>query len=600
MKNRIGKTIVTLLAVKTLLIGIMPFENREIYADGEDVQEITSVTLIITPPNVGDPKNGMPDVKVPNGANYKIEWIEGSAWIDKDHLPYTGGIFVEGDYAETSVVLSPAEGFKFSENSTVTVEGSSSVDFISSTGTSAVVKAGFSVKGTETVTEYPLLIEGNRVTSAYLSNTDDGWSYDPDSKTLTLNNAGIVAGGALGAIYVTDSSLDLTIALAGESTVTGSIAGCSILSDGSLTIAGNGKLILSGGNTGIISMGALTVKDKADLTIYSAQGITADSAKISGSTVTVNNVGAYGILTAGSLEITGSEFTANGKNLGLNVASVKISGSTVTIKDSGNYGIWTTGSLEITDSEITAAGKSMGITAGSAKISGSTVTATGSSYSGFEASNGAMEITDSKIETRSSNYGIFQRGNGKLLIKGESTVKAVVLHELSGIGITGISAVDIELDGVEIVKPANGTFKNGNIYAPNDDNPSKDVLIEPIKGEYAFASGADGTYILDSGKDYTITVKRSVNDHRCFDHFKSVEMDGQALEKDADYTAEKGSTIITLKAAALNRLSEGDHKITVSFDDGKAETSLTVKAAPAPTPDPTPVTPYQIPKTGIE
>ncbi|MBQ6126207.1 MAG: hypothetical protein IKE50_02185 [Erysipelotrichaceae bacterium] len=56
----------------------------------------------------------------------------------------------------------------------------------------------------------------------------------------------------------------------------------------------------------------------------------------------------------------------------------------------------------------------------------------------------------------------------------------------------------------------------------------------------------------------------------------------------------------------MNRLSERPHIIAVNFDDGKVETTLTVKEASSPTPTPgaelvrIPVTSYQIPVTGID
>ena len=58
-----------------------------------------------------------------------------------------------------------------------------------------------------------------------------------------------------------------------------------------------------------------------------------------------------------------------------------------------------------------------------------------------------------------------------------------------------------------------------------------------------------------------------------------MEIDGNPLEKDVDYTAAKGSVVITLKAATLDELSVGEHTLAVIFDDGRVETKLTIKAA---------------------
>ena len=95
---------------------------------------------------------------------------------------------------------------------------------------------------------------------------------------------------------------------------------------------------------------------------------------------------------------------------------------------------------------------------------------------------------------------------------------------------------------------------------------------------YTVTGGAGSTWTKGSSATVTITVKRSPDDDSCFSHFTGVEIDGTAQVRDTDYTAVSGSTVITLKASALQKLSTGSHTVTVNFDDGKAGTSLTVKA----------------------
>ena len=99
---------------------------------------------------------------------------------------------------------------------------------------------------------------------------------------------------------------------------------------------------------------------------------------------------------------------------------------------------------------------------------------------------------------------------------------------------------------------------------------------------YTVVGGGDSTWTKGSSSGITITVKRSEADDTCFSHFTGVQIDGTALASD-DYEAKAGSTIVTLNASALEKLSAGSHTVTVSFDDGKAETSLTVKAAASQT-----------------
>ena len=96
--------------------------------------------------------------------------------------------------------------------------------------------------------------------------------------------------------------------------------------------------------------------------------------------------------------------------------------------------------------------------------------------------------------------------------------------------------------------------------------------------------------LFRSGSSVVITVKRSEADETCFSHFTGVQIDGAALPSGA-YEAKAGSTVVTLKAETLQKLSAGNHSVAIHFDDGKAEANLTVKdAADTAVPD--------VPKTG--
>ena len=94
------------------------------------------------------------------------------------------------------------------------------------------------------------------------------------------------------------------------------------------------------------------------------------------------------------------------------------------------------------------------------------------------------------------------------------------------------------------------------------------------------------------GEDAGISVQRSAADETSLDHLEGIKIDGKELVKGTDYKAEQGSGVITVKAAALEKLSVGEHKITVVFDDGEAEASLTVKAAPTDNAGTSPKTGY--------
>lgn len=99
---------------------------------------------------------------------------------------------------------------------------------------------------------------------------------------------------------------------------------------------------------------------------------------------------------------------------------------------------------------------------------------------------------------------------------------------------------------------------------------------------YTVVGGGNSSFTAGNASDLVITIKRSEADETCFSHFTGgVQVDGKPLEIGKDYTAVAGSTVITIKAETLNKLSEGVHTITVLFDQGKVETSVTVKASEA-------------------
>ena len=96
--------------------------------------------------------------------------------------------------------------------------------------------------------------------------------------------------------------------------------------------------------------------------------------------------------------------------------------------------------------------------------------------------------------------------------------------------------------------------------------------------KYTVVSGGGSIYGKTSGNELKITVKRTPKDSECYNHFTGVKIDGGEIIRGTDYTAEPGSTIITLKPSYLSTLNSGSHIITITFDDGKATTGLTVKA----------------------
>ena len=116
---------------------------------------------------------------------------------------------------------------------------------------------------------------------------------------------------------------------------------------------------------------------------------------------------------------------------------------------------------------------------------------------------------------------------------------------------------------------------NGTIPACIEVTIDPDYTVQEVTG----LSGTGKDEWTKGGEDgVVITIKDSGEDNS-FDHFTGVKLDGQLLTKDVDYTATKGSTIVTLLPATLEKLSVGEHTVTVLFDNGEVGTDLTVKAA---------------------
>ena len=112
-----------------------------------------------------------------------------------------------------------------------------------------------------------------------------------------------------------------------------------------------------------------------------------------------------------------------------------------------------------------------------------------------------------------------------------------------------------------------------------------------LPAEYPIVSGANGGWTRNSGMNYVLIVKRSYEDETCIDHFVGVAADGVLLTRGSDYDAAPGSTVITLKAAFLQKLAIGAHTLSIFFDDASSTptTRLTVQDAPSTT---------KAPKTG--
>lgn len=89
-------------------------------------------------------------------------------------------------------------------------------------------------------------------------------------------------------------------------------------------------------------------------------------------------------------------------------------------------------------------------------------------------------------------------------------------------------------------------------------------------------SGDKKKWTLGDQGGLEFRVERNYKDEETFEKFADVAVDGVILSEEL-YTAEAGSVILNIKDAYLNTLAEGNHELTVSFNDnGSVSTTFSV------------------------
>lgn len=164
---------------------------------------------------------------------------------------------------------------------------------------------------------YNLAVNNVMVTSANASDIlgDGTASYDPETNTLTLNNADITtADPAINA-------LDITINLVGNNRVT-STNNAGIMTRGNCTITGSGSLVVSGQTHGIIVPKTLTILADVESTStgtdpesnYAFYGVSADTLFVGeGKRLSAETqIGPSETSRGAAIVIQGGTFTNNG------------------------------------------------------------------------------------------------------------------------------------------------------------------------------------------------------------------------------------------------------------------------------------------------
>ena len=412
-------------------------------------------------------------------------------------------------------------------------------------------------------TDYGLVVGGVEVTSSVTSGPR--WSYNPNTKTLTLNGytyseEGKGDGTFSGGIY---STSDLTIELIGNNSVNNTYShqynySCGIFVKGKLTITGYGSLATSGGS-GVDGKGSYGIM---------AGGLTVNSGTITATGRTAKE--SYGIGTIGQ-----------SKNIIVNGGTITATGSVSTVN--GSCGIQCSGNFKMTGGRVTA--KSEGVQNSSSQSCGI------SSGGSISCSSGGVLAAEGQTKAMYSSESTYPNG----YTKGDKTFRTYDIAEsnmytVSGVNSNGWANSEVKLtatSGYTISKTANGAF-DGSISFTD----------EAGSGVFYIKKTSDGTiykgtisYNLDKtapkisgatdGGIYCVSKSITVNDS----HLAEVK-DGNTVlgASNGTYTLPVGTHNITATDLAGNSTS-----ITVTVnashtpyeDDGNCATAVTCKVCGA-------------------
>ena len=383
---------------------------------------------------------------------------------------------------------------------------------------------------------YDLYVNGEQFTSEKLSITcgEGTASYDPNTKTLTLNNATITNGGKsdespkYGIRVVGDT--DLTIKLSGTNSITLDNGG-GIFADGSsdnYNIIGDGKLTINVKWDALYTLnGNISISEGAKIDITSAQGCGITSynkgiLSIDGAKVAVSSY--YTAASARELEIK------NNSEVVL-IASADQFNAVYMGDENG------AGKIEIINSKVEA-----------------------TSYYPALFTEGDLTVNGGEVKCTSTADGaIWTRGD--ILIKGGAKVTTYSEYPMGGNGSFTVEEAEID---------AKNTNEN-NIPAIFDE--SVPVIADGYHLNYAKAVDSEGTEIdlLSSGTQY-------------FALYKNVHFITKAVHPVSFVVTPDGLTNVVVKVNGQEvtgtvSLEAGTYPVEVTADNCKAYTgNITITA----------------------
>ena len=352
---------------------------------------------------------------------------------------------------------------------------------------------------------------------------------------------------------------------------------------------------------GAMINGQLILEDGATITnskVYSNANFLTDGTKAKKIDTPVV-VAKGNVNIVGEVYIRGDESATgeyNGKKVGgqpaLKVENGKLnitSGSTLGLYGGGRMATTSIGgnALELSNGEISGEGKLVAIggastwgTAGNAvsgngKISVANAVLNGGNSYGKGSTPGKAYTEGVEI----SNNTIGKANDGKLLNGSSESDQPLYWNDITSVPQAADFGTEKINNTTEPVKPEEKK-PDTPVEKKDDSKPAVDPSKKNSADEYYFEVGANAVW-KDANKDLLLVVKSKTNDAKTFDNFTGVEVDGKKLDP-SNYKAVRGSVRISIRSSYLRSLSNGNHTITVSFNNGSASTSFNVANASGP------------------
>ena len=386
---------------------------------------------------------------------------------------------------------------------------------------------------------YNLYVNGEEFTSDNLSIAcgEGTASYDPNTKTLTLNNAAITNGGK------SDESPKYGIRVVGDTDLTIKLSGTN-----SITLDNGGGIFADGSsdNYNIIGDGKLTINVKWDA-LYTLNG-----------NISISEGAQLDITSANGCGIT----SYNKGILSIDGAKVAVS-SYYTAASAKELEIKNNSEVDLTASEKNFNAVYMGDENGAGKIEIINSTVEAKSYYPALFTEGNLTVNGGEVKCTSTADGaIWTKGN--ILIKGGAKVTTDGKYPMGGDGTFTVEEAEID---------AKNTNAN-NIPAIFDE--CVPVIADGYHLNYAKAVDSEGTEIdlLSSGTQY-------------FALYKNVHFITKAVYPVSFDVTPVGLTNVVVKVNGQEvtgsvSLEAGTYPVEVTADNCKAYTgNITITADPA-------------------